>query len=99
MIIMRDMMRDHNERIYIRSSTIHGPRAHTVLASLSATYGYKIPTLAITELTPNDAVIPSLVVPSLGIGVMALVISAPKRFPLRSVLFLIYSISILVLTV
>ena len=47
----------------------------------------------------NDAVIPSLVVPSLGIGLMALVISAPKRFPLWSMLFLIYSISILVLTV
>ena len=47
----------------------------------------------------NDAVIPSLLVPSLGIGLMALVISAPKRFPLWSVLFLIYSISILVLTV
>lgn len=47
----------------------------------------------------NNAVLPSLVVPSLGVGLMALVISLPKRFPLWSMLFLIYSVSILVLTV
>ena len=47
----------------------------------------------------NTAALRSLVIPSLGVGLMALVISLPKRFPLWSMLFFIYSISIILLTV
>ena len=44
-------------------------------------------------------VLPSLIVPAIGIVLMALVISVPKHFRSWSMLFLIYSMSILVLTV
>lgn len=44
-------------------------------------------------------VVPSLIVPAIGIVLMALVISVPKHFRSWSMLFLIYSMSILVLTV
>ncbi|HCY05681.1 MAG TPA: hypothetical protein DHU16_09505 [Gammaproteobacteria bacterium] len=47
----------------------------------------------------NHAVLPSLILPSLGIGLMALVIGAPQRFPFWSVLFLAYSVIIIFLTV
>ena len=44
-------------------------------------------------------VLPSLIVPSIGILLMILVISLPSQFKLWSALFLIYSVNILVLTV
>ena len=44
-------------------------------------------------------VLPSLIAPAIGIVLMALVISVPKHFRSWSMLFLIYSMSILVLTV
>ena len=47
----------------------------------------------------NAPVLPSLVVPSIGIALMVLVIGLPRHFRSWSVLFLIYSTSILVLTV
>ena len=47
----------------------------------------------------DHAVLPSLILPSLGIGLMALVIGAPQRFPFWSVLFLTYSVVIIFLTV
>ena len=47
----------------------------------------------------NTAALVSLAIPSVGVGLMALVISLPKRFPLWSMLFFIYSISIILLTV
>ena len=45
------------------------------------------------------AVLPALIVPSLGVGLMAMVISSPQRFSLWSPLFLLYSLSIIFLTV
>ena len=47
----------------------------------------------------DNPVIPSLILPFLGVGLMALVFSSPKRFPLWSALFLAYSLSIILLTV
>lgn len=47
----------------------------------------------------NAPVLLSLVVPSIGIALMALVIGLPKHFRFWSVLFLFYSMSILLLTV
>jgi hypothetical protein len=44
-------------------------------------------------------VLPSLIVPAIGIVLMALVISVPRYFRFWSVLFFIYSMSVLVLTV
>ena len=44
-------------------------------------------------------VLPSLIVPAIGIVLTALVISVPRYFRLWSVLFFIYSMSVLVLTV
>ncbi|MBT3609767.1 hypothetical protein N9E70_00530 [bacterium] len=47
----------------------------------------------------NYSVLPSLIVPSIGILLMIFVISLPSQFKLWSALFLIYSVNILVLTV
>jgi hypothetical protein len=47
----------------------------------------------------NYAILPSLIVPSIGILLMIFVISMPSQFRLWSALFLAYSISILFLTV
>ena len=44
-------------------------------------------------------VLPSLIVPAIGIVLMALVLSVPRFFRFWSVLFFIYSMSVLVLTV
>ncbi|MDC1322974.1 hypothetical protein N8254_06020, partial [Pseudomonadales bacterium] len=45
------------------------------------------------------AILPSLIVPSIGILLMVFVISMPNQFKLWSTLFLVYSLNILVLTV
>ena len=47
----------------------------------------------------KNAIIPSVVVPSVGILLMALVITLPGRFRLWSLLFALYSVSVLLLTV
>ena len=47
----------------------------------------------------KNAIIPSLAVPSVGILLMVLVIVFPERFRLWSVLFALYSVSIIALTV
>ena len=47
----------------------------------------------------KHAVLPSLIIPSLGMALMALVISTPQRFPLWSLFFLAYSVGVIVLTV
>lgn len=47
----------------------------------------------------DNAVLPSLVVPSVGIVLMVLVITLPARFKLWSLLFSIYSLSVLIVTV
>ena len=47
----------------------------------------------------NSAVLPALVVPSIGVALMALVISVPHRFPLWSALFATYSVGVIFLTV
>lgn len=47
----------------------------------------------------NNAVLPSIAVPSLGILLMTLVIVFPERFKLWSVLFALYSLSVIALTV
>lgn len=47
----------------------------------------------------NAPVLPSLVVPTIGVALMVLVIGLPRHFRSWSVLFLIYSISVLMLTV
>ena len=47
----------------------------------------------------NAPVLPSLLVPSIGIALMVLVIGLPRHFRSWSALFFIYSTSILVLTV
>ena len=47
----------------------------------------------------NNAILPSVVVPSLGILLMAFVIMFPMRFNLWSILFLLYSLGVLLLTV
>ena len=47
----------------------------------------------------NNAVLPSIIVPLLGIILMVLVIIKPARFPLWSLLFALYSFGVLLLTV
>ncbi|MDA0688169.1 MAG: hypothetical protein O2948_05935 [Proteobacteria bacterium] len=47
----------------------------------------------------NNAVFPSLAVPSIGILLMAFVIFLPARFGLWSVLFALYSVCVLLLTI
>lgn len=47
----------------------------------------------------DNAVLPSLVVPFVGIVLMVLVITLPARFKLWSLLFLIYSLCVLIVTV
>jgi hypothetical protein len=47
----------------------------------------------------KSAILPSIAVPSLGILLMVLVIAFPQRFKLWSVLFAIYSLSVIALTV
>ncbi|MEZ5492929.1 MAG: hypothetical protein R3F50_21845 [Gammaproteobacteria bacterium] len=47
----------------------------------------------------KNAILPSVVVPSVGILLMALVITLPARFRLWSLLFAGYSVSVLLLTV
>ncbi|NNC98575.1 MAG: hypothetical protein HKN85_00175 [Gammaproteobacteria bacterium] len=47
----------------------------------------------------NNAIIPSLAIPSMGILLMVLVITIPARFKLWSLLFSIYSLLVVVLTV
>jgi hypothetical protein len=47
----------------------------------------------------QNPVLPSLAVPAIGIGLMVLVITNPKRFQLWSLLFAGYSTLVLVLTV
>ena len=47
----------------------------------------------------NNALLPSLLVPSIGIVLMLLVITVPARFPLWSALFAAYSAFVLFLTV
>lgn len=47
----------------------------------------------------NNAVLPSLVIPLVGIVLMLLVIMKPARFAMWSILFAVYSISVLLLTV
>ena len=47
----------------------------------------------------NNAVLPSLAVPSVGIVLMVLVITLPARFKLWSLLFSIYSLCVLIVTV
>ena len=47
----------------------------------------------------DHAILQSLILPSIGILLMIFVISMPKQFQLWSALFLIYSVSMLVLTV
>jgi len=47
----------------------------------------------------NNAVLPSLAVPSVGIVLMVLVIALPARFKLWSLLFSIYSLCVLIITV
>ena len=47
----------------------------------------------------KNAIFPSIAVPSLGILLMVLVIVSPERFKLWSVLFALYSVSVLTLTV
>lgn len=47
----------------------------------------------------NNAVLPSITVPLLGIILMVLVIIKPTRFPLWSLLFALYSLGVLLLTV
>ena len=47
----------------------------------------------------NNAILPSIAVPSAGILLMVLVITIPAHFKLWSLLFLLYSLGVLVLTV
>jgi hypothetical protein len=47
----------------------------------------------------QNAILPSITVPSIGIVLMVLVIVLPERFKLWSVLFALYSLSIIALTV
>lgn len=47
----------------------------------------------------KNAVLPSVLVPTVGIILMVLVITIPKHFKLWSVLFLIYSLGVIALTV
>ena len=47
----------------------------------------------------DNAILPSLVVPFVGIVLMVLVITSPARFKLWSLLFLIYSLCVLIVTV
>jgi hypothetical protein len=47
----------------------------------------------------NNAIMPSIAVPSAGILLMVLVIAIPQRFSLWSVLFALYSLLVLALTV
>ncbi len=47
----------------------------------------------------NNAIMPSIAVPSVGILLMVLVITLPQRFSLWSVLFALYSLMVIVLTV
>lgn len=47
----------------------------------------------------DNAILPSLAVPSLGILLMVLVVAVPERFSLWSVLFALYSLSVIFLTV
>lgn len=47
----------------------------------------------------NNAILPSIAVPSVGILLMVLVITIPARFKLWSLLFSFYSLGVLVLTV
>ncbi len=47
----------------------------------------------------NNPILPSIAVPSIGILLMVLVITIPARFKLWSVLFSLYSLTVLVLTV
>lgn len=47
----------------------------------------------------DNAILPSVVVPSVGILLMALVITMPARFRLWSVLFSFYSLGVLIVTV
>ena len=47
----------------------------------------------------DSAVLLSLIVPSIGVALMALVISLPNRFPLWSALFAAYSVAVVAFTV
>ena len=47
----------------------------------------------------DSAVLLSLIVPSIGVALMALVISLPNRFPLWSALFMAYSVAVVTFTV
>jgi len=47
----------------------------------------------------NNAILPSIVVPTIGIVLMLLVITIPANFKLWSVLFSFYSLAVLALTV
>jgi len=47
----------------------------------------------------NNAIFPSIAVPSLGILLMALVIFLPARFKIWSLLFALYSLSVLLITI
>jgi len=47
----------------------------------------------------RNAVFPSIAVPSLGIALMVLVITLPARFGLWSVLFALYSVGVILLTI
>ena len=47
----------------------------------------------------NNAVLPSVAIPSLGILLMVLVIAIPARFPIWSLLFGMYSLAVVGLTV
>jgi len=47
----------------------------------------------------NNAILPSVAVPSVGIVLMVLVITIPARFKLWSVLFSLYSLGVLMVTV
>ena len=60
-------------------------------------YFFAGPYINIVKL--DAPVLPSLIVPAIGIVLMALVISVPRYFRFWSVLFFIYSMSVLVLTV
>ncbi|MBT8145724.1 MAG: hypothetical protein KJN90_02670, partial [Gammaproteobacteria bacterium] len=47
----------------------------------------------------NNAVLPSIAIPAVGIVLMLLVITRPARFPVWSILFAAYSVCVLLLTV
>lgn len=47
----------------------------------------------------GNAILPALLVPSIGVVLMVLVMTLPKKFSLWSVLFAAYSLLVLVLTV